>query len=180
MLKLVVLILGLQTLCLAETSYPITQRIEDLEPLQGEEVPLLYRLPNNTVPTSYDVAFQTRVDIPEFTFSGVVRIGILTKEPSTSITLHHRQLVIESATLWTTDLVPVEVVLTGWNYVPETEKLIFQVQSTLPADINYTLVIAYSGILRTNQGGLYRSSYIIDGQTRFERFGVNFVSTGFY
>lgn len=169
MLKLAVLLLGL-TLCLAETSYPITQRIEDLEPLQGEEVPLLYRLPNNTVPTSYDVAFQTRVDIPDFTFSGTVRIGILTREASSSITLHHRQLVIVSAVLWTTDAVPVSVPVGAPTYVPETEKLTIPVLSVLPVNTAYTLVITYTGILRTNQGGLYRSSYNIDGQTRFEQF----------
>lgn len=170
MLKLVFLLLGLQTLCLAETSYPITQRIEDLEPLQGEEVPLLYRLPNNTVPISYDVDFQTRVDIPDFTFSGVVRIGILTREPSNSITLHHRQLTIVSALLYTTDPVPVSVAVGPYTYVVETEKLTIPVLSTLPVNTSYTLVITYTGILRTNQGGFYRSSYTIDGEQRFEQF----------
>lgn len=179
MLKLAVLLLGLQTLCLAETSYPITQRIEDLEPLQGEEVPILYRLPNNTVPTRYEVTFQTRVDIPDFSFSGVVRIGIRTREPSTSITLHHRQLTIVSALLWTNDLVPVAVPVGPPTYVVDTEKLTIPVLSTLPVNTEYTLVITYEGILRTNQAGLYRSSYTIDGQQRFEQFW-DVVRTEFY
>lgn len=178
MLKLAVLLLGLQTLCLAEISYPITF---DVEPLQGEELPLLYRLPNNTVPTSYDVTFQTRPDIPEFTFSGVVRIGIVTREPSNSITLHHRQLTIVSALLWTTDAVPVSIAVGAPTYEVETEKLTIPVVGTLPVNTAYTLVITYNGILRTNQGGLYRSSYTINGQQRFDQFSaIRLVWTKFY
>lgn len=170
MLKLALLLFGLQSLCLAETSYPHTQRFEVHESLQGAEVPLIYRLPNNTVPTSYDVSFQTRVDILDFTFTGVVRIGILTKEPSTSITLHHRQLTIISALLWTTDSVPVPVPVSDPTYVVETEKLTIPVLSILPENTHYTLVITYTGIVRTDQGGLYRSSYTIDGERRFVIF----------
>lgn len=164
MLSLVVLLLGLQAFCFADRAFPITRRIEDIKAQVDD--PLSYRLPNNTVPISYDINFLTRVDIEDFNFNGVVRIVILTKEASSSITLHHRQLTIVSALLWTTDPTPVPVLLSDPIYVPETELLTIPVLSILPNNTEYTLVITYSGILRMDNGGLYRSSYVIDNQRR--------------
>lgn len=165
MLSLVVLLLSFQTLCLADRAFPITRRIENIEAQVIN--PLSYRLPNNTVPISYDINFQTRVDIEDFNFNGVVRIGIITREASSSITLHHRQLTIVSALLWTTDLTPVTVPVNDPIYVTETELLTIPVLITMPNNTEYTLVITYSGILRTDNGGLYRSSYVIDNQRRW-------------
>lgn len=164
MLGIVVLLLSLQALCLADRAFPITRRIEDIEAQIND--PLSYRLPNNTVPISYDINFLTRVDINDFNFNGVVRIGIITKEESSSITLHHRQLTIVSALLWTTDPTPVSVPVGDPTYVTETELLTIPVLITLPNNTEYTLVITYSGILRMDNGGLYRSSYLIDNQRR--------------
>lgn len=162
MLSLLVLLLGVQALCLADRAFPATARIENIEVQAGD--PLSYRLPNNTVPISYDIHFHTRVDIEDFNFNGVVRIGIRTKEVSTSITLHHRQLTIVSAQLWTNDdvLVPVGDPI----YVVETELLTIPVLSVLPNNTDYTLEINYAGILRSDNGGLYRSSYVIENQRR--------------
>lgn len=164
MLSIVVLLLSFQALCLADRAFPITRRIEDIEAQVDD--PLSFRLPNNTVPISYDINFVTRVDIEDFNFNGVVRIGIITKEASSSITLHHRQLTIVSALLWTTDPIPVSVPVRDPIYVPETELLTIPVLSTLPDNTEYTLVITYSGVLRTDNGGLYRSSYVIGNQRR--------------
>lgn len=54
-----------------------------------------YRLPNNSIPFSYDLTLNTDIDKGNFTFIGVVKIQIKIIEGSTAITLHYRQTTID-------------------------------------------------------------------------------------
>lgn len=162
---IVVLLFGVQTsLVLANCAFPVT-RVEDVAPLAKDG--LFYRLPNNTLPETYDISFSTRVDIEDFTFSGVVRIGILTKESTSYITVHHRRLTIVNVQLMTADATPQNIPVYPFTYVVETELLTIPITVQLPADTRYTLIITYASELSSISQGLYRSSYLTDdGQRR--------------
>lgn len=158
------LLLLVQSAVWAERAFPVP-RVEDVIQLPNDG--LSYRLPNNTVPESYDISFTTRIDIEDYTFSGVVRIGILTKEVTSSVTLHHRLMTIVSAQLMTIDTVPQNIPVGAPTYVLETELLTIPISAQLPANTRYTLIITYTSTLRDNNRGLYRSSYLTnDGQRR--------------
>ena len=126
---------------------------------------LSYRLPNDTVPETYDISLTTRIDQAVFEFQGIVKIGIVIKVATNFITLHHRQLVIENVYL--RNSVGQSVEIDSFTYASEKEFLTIPVKTTLPAGgERYSLEIIYSGELRNDAAGFYRSSYQINGQKR--------------
>lgn len=137
---------------------PITRRVENVEVRQSDG--LMYRLPNNTVPLSYDITLTTRVDTANFIFNGNVRIEILARQLTQKITLHHRQLIISDTRLWTTNNPPQEISLGAFTYNAELEFLEIPITGNpLTAGSIYYLDINYIGTLREDNYGFYRSSY---------------------
>lgn len=162
LLALVVCALAVQAEVGDETNPLNIRRVEDGIIGRADDEPS-YRLPNNTYPEEYDISLVTRIHAGDFAFSGVVRISITTFENvSSSIVLHHRQLAIGNIKLWTTNANPVEVPVGAYSYVLQTELLTIPVTNGLSANTKYTLVIEYTGELRLDNGGFYRSSYIND------------------
>lgn len=133
-----------------------------IQPFAEDDL-ISYRLPNNTIPLQYDVSLQTWVDTNNFTFVGKVLIDIQIVEITSFITLHQRQLTIDSVDV--RDSIGNSVYL-DHTYDSVTEFLIIEtVNELLPNDL-YTLDIEYKGILRTDSAGFYRSSYVNDiGET---------------
>lgn len=126
-----------------------------------------YRLANHTHPETYDISLNTRVDIEDFDFAGLVKIGIVVDHPTREIVLHARQLVITNAKLFRQNGIEFAEVKTlpfEYDNVPEF--------LTIPTDgiaLNtgdrLRLEITYKGVLRFDLGGFYRSSYIgVDGK----------------
>lgn len=121
-----------------------------------------YRLPNHTHPETYDIQLITRVDRSDFAFNGFVRIGIVVDQATNEIVLHTRQLVISGVKLVKmTGNVALEVRLQPYQFdvVPEFLKIRTDGQ-ILNAEDRLILEINYSGTLRTDDAGFYRSSYI--------------------
>lgn len=123
-----------------------------------------YRLPNNTRPIAYSVHLTTNVHTQtDFNFTGTVAITLEAIESTRTITLHHRQLTILSARLETVATTPVSIELAAAPvYTEANEQLTFSLATsavTLIAGQRYVLTIAYSGVLRMDQAGFYRSSY---------------------
>lgn len=58
-----------------------------------------FRLPNNTLPTHYDIHLSTEIHSGNFTFEGIVRINFTVLETSNIITLHSRGQNIQHVTL---------------------------------------------------------------------------------
>ena len=141
---------------------PGVPRVEDVEQVQDTEI--YYRLPNDTAPETFDITITTRVDEAIFAFQGIARIGIVVRSPTSAITLHHRQLVIESVRVLNSANQDVE--LNAFTYVPETEFLIIPTRNPLTNGQRYTVIINYSGELRTDNRGFYRSSYVENNQRR--------------
>lgn len=142
-----------------ETSF--VPRVEDLPPL--EDVFTTYRLPNTTLPNSYDVTLRTWVHAENFQFNGSVRINISIEESTNSITLHHRYLTIRDVRLWSGET---RIPILSYSYNATFEFFTVFVDETLALGETYILDIDYSGTLRTDDAGFYRSSYIADDGTR--------------
>lgn len=152
---------------------PITRRVEDVEIRQDDG--RRYRLPNDTVPETYDITLTTQINDADFIFYGNVRIGILTREATQRITIHHRQLTIIVIRLWTTT--GQQIGVNPYSYDATLEFLEIPVETTLPAGTRYVLDIDYMGTLREDNYGFYRSSYRNDDGVQVWQASTQFEST---
>lgn len=116
-----------------------------------------YRIPNNTKPESYDITLTTNIDRNEFSFSGRVVIKLRVLEASKNITIHSHQFDIKTIKLATTTGTAIK--LNPHSYDNVTEFLVIPSQTELQKDAQYSLTIEYSGELRNNCTGFYRTSY---------------------
>lgn len=163
MLKVTVVLLGLLS---ASMSIPMPFRMEVpadetvpfapyADSVDGKE----YRLPNNTIPLRYDVSLTTDVHRGETAFSGTVNIRIQALESSDTITLHYRQLTIDTVQVFSNPdssriLIPSEI-----SFVEDVEFLKIKVNNQLVVSQQYLVVITYHGHLRDDNMGFYYSSY---------------------
>lgn len=169
-----IVLIALTDTIFAENHLPITRRVENVEVRQDDG--RRYRLPNDTVPETYDITLTTRVDNANFSFNGNVRIGILATEATQRITLHHRQLTIVNVQLYTT--ANVELAVGAFYYDPVLEFLEIPVAgSSLTAGTRYLLSIDYIGTLREDNYGFYRSSYRNDNGVQIWLATTQFEST---
>lgn len=118
-----------------------------------------YRLPNNTKPENYDITLSTAIDEENFNFDGIVKIQVHVLEATSNITIHARQLTIKTIELFDPNTGTI-IDLNSWTYEQVTEFLIIPTKTQLEKDKFYLLIITYTGELRTDNGGFYRSSYI--------------------
>ncbi|XP_055306447.1 aminopeptidase N-like [Sitodiplosis mosellana] len=121
-----------------------------------------YRLPNNTKPETYDITIRTTVDEAvnednDFSFEGTVVINIKALEETSTITLHARQLTITDIRLKSANGGDIQL---EWTYSIVPELVILATKSKLEKDKNYLVTIAYTGELRKDNAGFYRSSYL--------------------
>lgn len=124
-----------------------------------------YRLPNDTIPEKYNISLITRVDRAQFDFLGNVKIDIFVVNATRQVTVHTRQLTIISVRLSNDS--GRELDLLPWYSNVENEFLTIQTQNIdLVKGQRYILEIQYTGTLRTDYGGFYRSSYLNDRGTR--------------
>lgn len=144
---------------------------EPFEAFQAPSGPLGYRLPNDTAPEHYDVSLTTNVHANNFGFSGNVEITLNVLSETLAITLHHRQLTIGAISLSNVLTPTINVLLDAPQYNNTVEMLRIPLAATVPAlatNSKYILRIAFTGTLRTDDGGFYRSSYVAaDGTTRY-------------
>lgn len=120
---------------------------------------IAYRLPNNTRPISYDIFLSTDVHIGKPEFTGTVKINIAVLESSNTITLHQRQITIDTVKLYDVSA-PAVVIPTSYNLQEDAEFLIISLTSgNLDISKVYVVEITYQGLLRDDNMGFYRSTY---------------------
>lgn len=121
----------------------------------------VFRLPNNTEPISYRLNVQPFIE-PEnnnFTFNGTVLITIRVKITTEELTLNIDGLTINQIKVKDTNS-STDIEVAGNNIVKKNEQLIIQLKTPgLIADRVYEVEIAYSGKLRNDMSGFYKSSY---------------------
>lgn len=129
-------------------------------PKQSVEQEIIsYRLPNETYPVHYDVYLTTNIHEANFNFTGRVEITIATREETSVITVHARQLIIGGVRLLSLNS-NVEIALHPYEYDDLTEFVTIRVlDGVLLRNQNFLLIIEYVGELREDNLGFYRSSY---------------------
>ncbi|XP_055546031.1 aminopeptidase N-like [Wyeomyia smithii] len=117
-----------------------------------------FRLPNTSVPTHYNLFLDTNIHLADFTFNGSVQIQLTILENTKQIVLHKSRNQILRVQLITTN--QLHVALDGVEYDLEKEFMVINTKTTLLQGSNYRLDIEFSGELRNDMLGFYRSSYV--------------------
>ncbi|XP_012269271.2 aminopeptidase N-like [Athalia rosae] len=130
-------------------------QLKSLDRAAGEE----YRLPNDTVPISYDIELDTNISPDNFLYHGRATIELTVLRPTANITLHSDLLTYNEslATLESEDGIPQNISSLSFD---ETHAfLIVSVDEELPVG-NYSLTLYYTGELTNDMNGYYKSSYV--------------------
>lgn len=118
-----------------------------------------FRLPNNTIPEHYIISLRTWIHEGNFTFTGIVTIDVRPTEPTDFITVHQEGFAIGDIQLSSEDgLIPIE----PFEYNATLDFLTIPTSVNLNPRQRYSLRIEYSGTLRDDDLGFYRSSYVND------------------
>jgi len=125
-----------------------------------------YRLPNNTVPISYDLQIDTHVHANNFNFEGNVKIHIKIVEATNTITLHYRQIEILKIDILLPNGFPI-VLNSIFNLIQSRDFIVITLPRTYNARTEFILDISYRGTLRNDAAGFYRASYLDRGVTRW-------------
>src|SRR5215471_4891019 len=111
-----------------------------------------YRLPKNVEPRRYEIRLEP--DLKAFTFKGDESIAIAVLEPTTDIVLNALELEIDSATVEAAG----KRLRAAVAMEPEKERVHLRLSESLgPGE--YTLKVAFRGILNDKLHGFYRSQY---------------------
>ncbi len=108
------------------------------------------RLSSNVLPSAYDI--ELKPDLHNFTFEGVETITLKILKPTRNITLHSKELEIETAKI-KNDFGKI-------LYNTKNETVDFKFTKIIPKG-KYKLTIVFKGILNDKMRGFYRSRYKI-------------------
>ncbi|CAG9805374.1 unnamed protein product [Chironomus riparius] len=125
-----------------------------------------YRLPNNTVPISYDLQIDTHIHANSFGFEGNVKIYVKIVEPTNSITLHYRQIEILKIDILLANGIPV-ILNSIFNLIASRDFVVISLPRVYQAGTELLLDISYQGALRSDAAGFYRASYVEGNVTRW-------------
>src|SRR3989338_9201490 len=118
------------------------------------------RLSGNITPRRYDIRLHP--DLENFTFEGLETITLSILKPTRAITLHSRELEIETVhILINREKIFAKEIL--YNEKAETATFLFP--KTIPAKKKTKLTIVFKGILNDKMRGFYKSSYEREGKT---------------
>lgn len=142
---------------------PIEKNITQFN--EPDEVDLSWRLPKTIYPKSYQIELETRVhDLGDLDYSGTVIIFLDVRAPTNKIIFHSKDLNILEVLLFD-GFTTVDGVI---YYEDEArEFLIIETRDVLEPRRDLMLLIEFSGQLRLEGVGFYRSEYKIEGETRF-------------
>lgn len=118
-----------------------------------------FRLPNNTFPVHYDLRIRTDIHRGDFIFEGEVRINITVLEATDVITLQYRQLIIRTINLRNPDGSILQQ-NAPFRLVSDREFLEILTNNLLTVGQALFVEVTYSGILRDETSGFFRTSYV--------------------
>ena len=116
------------------------------------------RLSKNVIPLKYDI--QLKPDLENFTFTGIETINISVLKSTNTITLHSRDIDIETANI------PLgkdnKMFAKKISHDQKSETVTFFFPKTIPVG-KIKLTIVFQGILNDKMRGFYRSKYHVEG-----------------
>lgn len=140
----------LALLAVASLAWPVDQSVRAFD---------TYRLPNQTVPTHYDLYLDTNLHLADLDYSGNVKIRIQVLESTSQIVLHSKRSEIVRLELRNSNQLAIS--LKSFEMDADKDFLIVNTKETLPAGSTYVLDIDFTNSLdRTDAAGFYRSSYV--------------------
>lgn len=116
------------------------------------------RLSTDIVPIEYDL--RIRPDLHNFTFEGIETISLSLKKPVTKITLHSKELEIETAEIL---VGKTKVFASKIIYDEKSETATFVFKQKIPVG-KTKLALVFKGILNDKMRGFYKSTYVVDGK----------------
>ncbi|HWA31981.1 MAG TPA: M1 family metallopeptidase, partial [Candidatus Paceibacterota bacterium] len=125
-----------------------------LETMKNRKSKKSVRLPAHVKPIKYEI--QLKPDLENFTFEGLETIYLSLGKPSSSLTLHSREIDIETADA----TLDGEKVFAKISYDEKNETATFTFPKKIPAG-RCELKLVFSGILNDKMRGFYRSRYNI-------------------
>ncbi|XP_062548157.1 aminopeptidase N-like [Armigeres subalbatus] len=139
----------------------------------------LYRIPNYISPFHYGVWIRSGIHEGNLTFDGRVDLYFNVQNPVRTIYVHNRGLNLINVELYmlSRDEIDSErVLLEAPRYTENIDRefLIFSSQRILVPDESYILHIAYSGQLRTDDDGIYVSTYVNENRVRRHLIATQF------
>jgi aminopeptidase N len=148
------------------------------------------RLPRSIKPISYDVVLLPFLNNDNFTFNGEIAIKLLIAETCKNVTLHSLTLKFNwnysyIQKLDDDDKSEGNVSITSQYFVEEKQFLVLETAKELEKDSIYVVRLQFSGSIKDNLQGFYKSSYNVGTETRWiastqfqatgaRRFVINF------
>src|SRR3990167_5592668 len=127
------------------------------------------RLEKFIVPERYDI--QLKPDLKNFTFEGVETILLTVSRKTRAITLHSKDLEIETAAV----LIGRDKVFSKISYNEKRETATFNFSKLIPKG-KLKLIIVFTGVLNDKMRGFYRSQYNV-GQKEYHMATTQFEAT---
>ena len=128
------------------------------------------RLPLDVTPVHYDL--ELRPDIygdkeEDFIFTGRVGIEVECKKPTKAIVMHMKYLTVDNSSIMLEGVgVGIEAPkVTRYSIEVDKEFIRFHLDKDLTKGARYVLSMSFSGVLRQDLTGLYRSSYMAGNKT---------------
>ncbi|KAJ8681952.1 hypothetical protein QAD02_017744 [Eretmocerus hayati] len=129
------------------------------------------RLPESVVPDSYEIDLVPFIWPGNFTFAGKVKILVNVTKDTTKIILHAVDMEIDEKATTVTEYSKTkkvnDVPVSGQFNDTERQFHVIQTKEVLEAGKQYLVSLKYIGKLNDHLQGFYRSSYLVDNQTRW-------------
>lgn len=151
MFILIVFLVLTATLCNAESE------------LKLNDSSSVYRLPENVIPSIYQLWLL--VDVDHFKFSGNVTISITVLEPTNKIVLNANGISIDSSSVILDKLNGNSSTIQSSRMREQYQMIDFIFNETLFTG-NYELTLKFEGTFRDDEIGLYRTWYFANGTLR--------------
>lgn len=165
-LKLVVLFACAVFLVAADSPRKLYQTYRDngdgemvATPLADPYDGISYRLPNDTIPLTYNVWLSTDIHRGEFAFDGQVMIRFEVVQPTTEVTIQFRMMTIQHINLFNANNVMIEQNV-NWFQNHAVEFLVIRPNTPLVVGLQYSVHVTYNATIRDNGLGIYRASYV--------------------
>lgn len=130
-----------------------------LSPLADPYDGISYRLPNDTVPLTYDIFLSTDIHRGEFAFDGRAIIRFEVVEETEQVTMQFRMMTIHNVSLFDTDNQLIEENV-AFEQNHTVEFLHVRPTQQLLVGQQYFVQVFYNATIRNDGLGFYRASYI--------------------
>lgn len=130
-----------------------------------------YRLPTSVIPSRYSLWLL--IDLDEVQFSGNVTITMDILQPTSQITLNNKDINVDWMAASVMDSTNKVYSVSTYSHFSNYEFTVLRFGETLAVG-EYRIFVSFDSAIRSDLRGLYRSSYVRDGQRMYVLYSVCF------